>query len=569
MAGIFGGYNVGDYKFLNGGELSYEKFSFDKIEYGRNYVNKFNNERFVIENDDLICVFDGFLFELYGYENQRDFIENELHYSRIKEFLSRLDGIFSLFIYFKSKKKIFLATDHLASMKIFFSKTNDRFVFSSDLFDITGLYKHFAEEIIFDLDSIYFFLGFGSVAIDRTLFKNIHKLEAGTYLEFDVSTHEYNIYKYHELEFNVNNDLIENEIVDKYEAILSKAMDRIVQLNKNYSLEFLAGLSGGLDSKSMVVALQQKNVDKITSFTFAEYGSLDQIISQKVSSDLGLVHNFLSLNNGLCLMYNFEECIRSSNGMIALHTILHSYNSFININTKQFGLMLTGQIGDAIFGSHFIGSKSIKDYICSKSHYGQVPNFIFKKIGYINKLLESYNSNNSEAYVYEGRISNGTMYGDISIRDRIDSITPFYSKELLDFTLTVPEFYREDEYIYIKWLKKYHPDVLDFKWDKCECKPTSQRKVRIFKFIHTVKNAIKKRLRLKYDGMNPFDIWFLENPNIVLHLDKVFNDNLQVLDFNEELKNDAIRLYHSGVDRYKRNKFVVVTLLLSLRIHIK
>ncbi|CAA6810246.1 MAG: Asparagine synthetase (Glutamine-hydrolyzing) 1 [uncultured Sulfurovum sp.] len=568
MAGIFGGVGLNNYTFKQKSILSYDECFFNDIMYGRKYINKFNGERFIIENSEYIFVFEGFLFDIENFETQQDFLENRINLKNIKNFLNELDGIFSLFLYLKTEEKIILAGDHLASMKLFYSKVGDTFIFSSDLFDITAYYRETAKAMEIDLDATYFFLGFGSIVSNKTLFQNINKLEPSSYLEFDIKLNQISVHKYATLNFEKDHTLLENDIVDKYEELISKAIDRIVNLHSRYNLEYLSGLSGGLDSKSMLIALHQKNIKKITTFTFAEYHSLDQKIAQTVASKLGFIHNFIALDKGNCLQYNFESALKASNGMVALHTLLHSYNSFININTNPFGLLLTGQIGDAIFGSHFIGEKSIKAYITSKSHYGKVPEFIYNKIGFMNELLDEYSHGNSEAYIYEGRISNGTMYGDIILRDSIDSITPFYSKALLDFTLTVPEEHRVGEEIYIKWLKKYHPKVLMFKWDKCDCKPTSKVKVQFLKYIYTIKNAIKKRMKLKYDGMNPFDVWYRENLAILENLDTLYEENIDVLNFNTELKNDVVSLYHSDIDRYKRNKFVVVTLLLSLNLHI-
>lgn len=569
MSGIFGGLNLKGFDFkCSENNLLQESYVSDKLVYGRRYIDKFRNERFVIENSDFACVFEGFLFNLYGFKTQRELFENRLSFKALREFIQDLDGIFSLFIYFKKEQKFYLVTDHLAAMKIFYSKINDEFVFSSDLFDVTKYYNKTQKKISVDIDSAYFFLGFGSVVSNRTLFENIYKLESGTYLEFDLKANDYKVVEYHNLAFNTDHKISEEEIVDKYEAIISKAMDRMVELNRTYKLDNVAGLSGGLDSKSMVVAMHQKNVDSLTTFTFAEYGSLDQSIAQDVSSKLGTAHIAVALDNGWCLEYNFEKIIKRSNGMIAVHTLLHGYNSLQKVNVQPIGLLLTGQIGDAIFGSHVIGKKTVKEYITSKSHYSSVPEFIYSKIGYIESLLSRYDRNNSEAYIYEGRISNGTMYGDIVIRDDVDTLTPFYSKELLDFALTVPEHFRVDEKIYLKWLKKYHPQVLSFKWDKCDCKPTNHLKVRVFKYLHSLRNAVKKRLKLRYDGMNPFDVWFRNNPLIMEKLEARYRKNLDLLNFNSELKQTAIKLYNSDVDRYKRNKFVVVTFLLSLKLHL-
>ncbi len=567
MAGIFGGINIDNYKFKKEDGLNHDEYNQNHIFYGRKYINKFNGERFILNTEEYICVFEGFLFDIENAPTQKDFFNKNLNIETLNDFIKKLDGIFAFSIYFKREEKLFLVTDHLASFKVFYSQLEDKFIYSSDLFDITNYYKNIKKTIDLDLDSIYFFLGFGSIVSDKTLFSNIKKLEPSTYLEFNVPDNTYKIIKYSKLDFIKETTLNEDEIIDKYEALLSKPMQRIIDLNNKYNLEHIAGLSGGLDSKSMVVMMKEK-VKKLTTFTFAQYGSLDQKIAQVVSSKLNTIHNFISLDNGNCLEYNFKESTLATNGLVALHTILHGYNSVININTKQFGLLLTGQIGDVIFGSHFIGDKSLKDYISSKSHYGVVPNFIYEKIGFIELLLKNYDEGNSEAYIYEGRISNGTMYGDIALRNKIDTITPFYSKELLNFTLTVPAKYRIDEDSYIKWFSKYHSKMLDFDWDKCNCKPTSKAKVKLFKYIHIVENAIKKRLKLKYDGMNPFDLWYRENKNILLNLDRLFNQYVNILGFNSELKKNVEKLYNSDVDRYKRNKFVVISLLLSLNIHL-
>jgi len=568
MAGIFGGYNLEDYQFSKEKNLEYIGKNYDDFSYGRKYIDKFENERFILETDTYICVFEGFLFDIKGYQTQKEFFSEVLLLRDIKTFLNDLDGIFSFSLYLKEEKKIILATDHLASMKVFYSNKGEKFIFSNDMFDISDFYKKSDVTLELDLDATYFFLSFGSVVSERTLFLDIKKLEPSTYLEYDVATGLSFVSKYSTLVFGEENKLNEEEIIDKYEVLISKAMDRIIRLNTTYNLEHIAGLSGGLDSKSMAIALQQRSQDKLTTFTFAEYNSLDQKIAQEVASKLGFIHNFMALDNGNCLLHNFEEVVKVSNGMVALHTVLHSYNSFRNINTNPFGLMLTGQIGDAIFGSHFIGNSTIREYITSKSHYGSSPEFLLNKIGFMDELLASYNHGNSEAYIYEGRIANGTMYGDIILRNRIDTLTPFYSKALLNFTLTVPDKYRVGEDIYIKWLKKYHPSVVKFRWDKCDCLPTSKERIKFFKLFYTLKNALKKRLKLKYDGMNPFDVWYRENPKILENLDNIYNENIKILDFNSELKSDVVRLFTSNIDRYQRNKFVVVTLLLSLKLHL-
>ena len=122
--------------------------------------------------------------------------------------------------------------------------------------------------------------------------------------------------------------------------------------------------------------------------------------------------------------------------------------------------------------------------------------------------------------------------------------------------------------IYIKWLKKHHPKVLQFKLDKCNCKPNNALKVQILKKIYALINVIRKWFKIKYDSMNPFDIWFKKNPTILEFLQESYDENIDILKFNQNLKRDIEEYFYFKSDRYKRNKFVV-TLLLSLKFHMK
>lgn len=563
--GLFGGFNLGEFKFIDDQETKMSTIELGGLVFGKRYIDKFVDERFVHDDFEKTIFFDGFIFNIESNESQKDFVLDSIERNGIEFFLRELDGVFSFCMFSKDDSKLYLATDHLSTRKLFYCFHDQSFIFSSNLKDITRYLKD-NNSLKLSKSSVYGFLGFGSYISNTTPFENVYKLEPLTLLEISLDTLNFHIRKYDTLSFSKNDTLDFDEVVDCFEKLISEPVNRICNLNDKYGFSHISTLSGGLDSKSVFMLLSER-YQQINSFTFAEFGSLDQSIPQNVSSVIGSEHTYVSLDNGLCLEKGFDDVVSLTGGMISLHTILHSYNSFIKLDFKSYGLMLTGQIGDAIFGSHFIGEKSLTNYITSKSHCGNIPNFILTKIDYFQDFLQKYTRENVESYIYEGRIACGTVYGDLVVANQIDCITPFYSKKLLKFAVTVDDLLRKDDFVYIEWLRKYHSKVLEFKLDKCNCKPTSITKVKVLTYINTVKNAIRKRLKLKHSGMNPFDKWYRDNPRILDNLDKLFNQLIQKPYIDDDLRFDISSLYDLDLDRYKRNKFAVITLLLSLQLH--
>ena len=92
--------------------------------------------------------------------NEIEFIKNELNANNYLNFIKDLNGSFSGYIYLKNLNKIIVFLDHLATRKIYYSKSNDYFIFSSELYDITNfIRKNITLEI--DYNNLYAFLGFG------------------------------------------------------------------------------------------------------------------------------------------------------------------------------------------------------------------------------------------------------------------------------------------------------------------------------------------------------------------------------------------------------------------------
>ncbi len=536
-----------------------EYFEYFNFKYGRVVTGKFPNEQIVFENNDLICCFDGFLFDIKNYKNQSEFIKNELNANNYLNFIKDLNGSFCGYIYLKTEKKILVFVDHLATRKIYYSKSNDYFIFSSELYDITNFIRKIITLEI-DYNNLNTFLGFGYYLEDQTLFKNIYQLKLGCLLEYDINSNNLKLIEYNK--FIIREEKYSyDEILQRYDDYLVSSVKRVININESYNYPTSCFLSGGLDSKTVFSIFCENSINDILTITFADSRSLDAKIASKVAREMKKQNIFISLDNGKYLTKNYKKYTEYSNGMIILSGSLHALDALSKINLSNYGLHLTGQIGDVIFGSFIKNKFNIKN----SSYAGIPPKFIYNKINGLNNIIKKYDNANNELFSYEQRQSNGTIYGDLITRAFIETISPFYNKELIEFTLSVPKKLKKNEKIYIDYIKKFHSQVTKFKWDKSNCRPINADYVRLLKKIHLVKNGLKKRLGLYYDSMNPFDYWISKNPEIIKTIDEYFYKNLDFIELDKNFSEDLINYYKTTNDRYYRNKFNTLALLNALK----
>jgi asparagine synthase (glutamine-hydrolysing) len=209
-----------------------------------------------------VIIFNG---EIYNHQEIRAGLKDEFDfrssgdtetvlYAYIKygtDFLSKLNGIFAFAIYDKEKDEILIARDQFGIKPLYIYKDSNTFLFGSELksFLPYEIDKNLSAEALTN------YLEFLWSPGELTPFKNVKKLLPGAYLKFPLSDHinakatQY----YHLSQPNKFSTLSEEELVNKLEEQLLKAVDR--QMLSDVPVGFF--LSGGLDS-SLLVAMARK-----------------------------------------------------------------------------------------------------------------------------------------------------------------------------------------------------------------------------------------------------------------------------------------------------------------------
>lgn len=536
-----------------------EEYKYDNFIYGRSTINRFTNDRVIYETNDLIISFEGIFFNK-EHEKSHDTIQNWYSEYGI-DFVKKIKGQFSGFIYDKRIEKLFIFNDHLSTKPIYYFQDKNIFIFSSELKVITKLQEKLKIQKELDYDAVYLMLTFGYMLGDTTYEKKTKKLNYSTILEvnLDFNIKEKQYFKYEKKE---NHKLLKSEIIERIDELLLKSVKYCWQKNDEYKYSHYAFLSGGLDSRVNVFLAKELGYQSINTITFSQSKSSDDIISKRISKNENFNHRFFPLDDGKYLEKDLVKYVGANDGIVNFQGAAAGFNILRNFKLPNLGAIHSGQIGDVLFGSFVKNKFSLNSGIVSNQDN------LLKKMSFFKEFQKKYN-NNSEIFSFEQRQQNNTFNGDRTYSHFTDLFSPFYDRELIEFCLTIPDKYKKDEAIYLDWFNKKHKRISDYEWESAGIKPYNIKLVKIAKIFKRYKNAVLRRLGFNINDMNPFDIWLRNNPNIMKNLDNTYNRLIKII-VDNELKELLISMYETDIkySHYGRNnKFLVVTFLLAYELH--
>jgi len=422
------------------------------------------------------------------------------------ESFSWLDGMFGFSIYDKNIDKVFLARDFFGEKPLYYINTGKQFIWASELKSLINCLP-IKPDISKKGLNLYFRLTY--IPAPYTIYENIFKLKANHCLEYDLKTHQTNIFKINEEPLPEQQDIsFENAKKNTKSLVYDSVDSRSIS-----DVPLGTFLSGGVDSSIVSLCLSQSTSKKVETFSIGfKKASYDESDKSRIVADLinSNHHEFIIDEDDLKhnihdILVNFDEPFSDS---AALPTHLLSEKT-----RQHVTVALTGDGGDEVFGGYnkyYIG-KMNKKYtsVVPESLHEHFLKFSKKylvtkddkrgKRFKINKLLNaiSYNGNfywdmislaNSNRELSEILKSNYLEdklfdeYKEVLNKKEIESITdfrhvdqilsleggmlpkvdrtsmmtslecraPFLNKEIWEFTNTLPE-----NYLMKGWNKKY------------------------------------------------------------------------------------------------------------------
>jgi len=250
-----------------------------------------------------VIVFDG---EIYNYIELREELkklgqvfvtesDTEILLNGYKEWgielQNKLNGMWAFAIWDKTKDRLFLSRDRLGEKPLYYNVSDKSLIFGSEIKAILayGVFKEPNMEVL-DL-----YLSLGYIPAPYTFYKNILKLEPGSYLI--VNKDDILLRKYWDLPSLDEENMItdKEEIYKRFQELFYDS----VKLRMRSDVPFGVFLSGGLDSSSVVAIMSDIVEYPIETFTigFQDKDFDERILAKEVADKFKTNHHEYIVGN--------------------------------------------------------------------------------------------------------------------------------------------------------------------------------------------------------------------------------------------------------------------------------
>ena len=281
------------------------------------------------------------------------------------KFLTKLRGMFAFALYDEKENIVLLARDHFGIKPLYYYQTKNTILFASEIKSLM-VHPEFKKELNKEMLGAY--LTFSFTPGERTFFKNVYKLPAGSFMLINTQTHRKEIEKYFDLTFSNTDKSFEN-VVDE----ISTTMKDSVKHHLISDVEVGSFLSSGIDS-SYLVSLAKPDKTYTVGYTDKKYSEINN--AKDLCKKLGINNTssiitkedyFKAIPN---VFYHMDEPTTDACS-IAVYFLS-------KLASRDVKVVLSGEGADEFFG----GYNSYDDH-----PYTKLPLWIRKIIGGICKFL--------------------------------------------------------------------------------------------------------------------------------------------------------------------------------------
>ena len=383
--------------------------------------------------------------EIYNYKSLKTELENKgyefktnsdtetilhLYEEEGEKMLARLRGMFAFCIYDKTESSLFIARDYFGIKPLYYFKKDGKIMaFASEIKSIL-LHPEYKREV--NDEAVFNYLSFQYNPLKETMFKDIYKLQPGSFLKINLKSGESREEKYWSFEFAQDAKLDE----EKSGQELLELLEDSVRHHMVSDVSVGSFLSGGVDS-SIIATLMKKisdsngNTGNNSTFTVG-FQNLSEGNEARVTSDnLRTDHKEIVVSPEEYfealpkIVWHFDEPVADPSA-VGLYFLAREAR-------KKVKVVLSGEGADELFGGYNIYLEPLS---LSRFWMRFIPkfliNFIFKPIAnlkfdfkgknylkrYFSKLEEWYIGNASIFKKGEiGKLWKGVQYEKFDLTD--------------------------------------------------------------------------------------------------------------------------------------------------------
>ena len=469
-----------------------------------------------------------------------------------------LRGSYSIVFLDHKHGKLLLIADHIRSRNLFWviCETSRRLLFASNLWDLVNLMREESMPVRLDRLAAQYMLTFGYMLDNRTLVEGVQRVDPGAALVFDghaAVEHEYFRFINEPSSGNVDRESIIDGLEDRFRVAVTASFD----WDRQFETGHIATLSGGMDSRSVVIAATQMGYRPILTCTASVSGYLDQTIAARVSKALVIENILYSLDNGTYLE-DLRPAVQANDGMVFATGSAHMVAFFRTIDLADYGILHTGMLGDAALGTYLAGPNHSLSEPMSGANSRMLPRMAREiALPVWNKFP------NDEAYVLYTRGFNAVLNGYHSLSNWTVCDSPFLDPDFLSFCLSIPpdvRFASTGAGIYKDWVLATRGAVGRYQWERTGVSfamPTP-----LARACQRGRGLVRRAGLASLPGsMVPMAQWYRDNSAISAAWNKNFQRGVALLDDDSELLRAASRMFHAGSVPEKGQ---VLTLLIAL-----
>lgn len=255
-----------------------------------------------------------------------------------------LDGMFAFSIYDKTLNKIFIARDFFGEKPLYYYKTNDSFLWCSEL---KSMMKILPSKPNINKQALNLYFQLTYIPAPYSIYDEVFKLEANHYIEFDCTSFHFTI---NEIEQNFKK--IEKQTKKEYIKTTHDLVQESVLSRSISDVAIGTFLSGGVDSSIVSLCLAQQSNSKIDTFSIGfEKKSFDESDKSRTVAKLINSNHHEFIISEKDLTHNIDEIILNFDEPFADSSSLASY--VVANKTRQYvTVALTGDGGDEVFGGY-------------------------------------------------------------------------------------------------------------------------------------------------------------------------------------------------------------------------
>ena len=262
------------------------------------------------------------------------------------ELLDKLDGMFAFSIWDKKENTLFCARDHVGIKPLFYTLYNESFVYGSEL----KVIEQAVPNLEISRSAIVEYLIYNYVPAPKTIFADVCKLEPGSYLKYDLTSHKCTITQWWSVPKNNYLDIDYNEA----KKLVRQKVSEAVQSQLIADVPIGAFLSGGIDSSIIAAEMAQSIANpKVYTIQYANNDEYDETQFAKIiAKKFGLDHRILTPDfDQISILDSVNLVLKHTDEPYGNPTVIMT-NILSEAAKKEVVVGLVGDGADELFGGY-------------------------------------------------------------------------------------------------------------------------------------------------------------------------------------------------------------------------